>query len=213
MKDIWLIASAVALFVLMILAIGTCGVPYHHSFPMMPLPISIAEAAEDLRSSYLAYVTEVTDGDGLHVYVPVWPGIIVKANIRIAGIDTPEIRTAKCPEEKELGLKAKARLIELLPKNSPILLYLVKAKDKHGRVLANVYTQDGADVAKKLIDEGFARVYSGKGKRQGWCNEEKIEKEKEDGNEKTVVSLKNTVVQLPSLGTGGLAAPGAGQRR
>lgn len=150
---------------------------------ILALIMTFAEAAEDSLSSYLAYVGEVIDGDSLYVYVPVWAGIVVKAHIRLFGLDSPEIH-GKCSQEKELALKAQAKLKEWLPKNSSVQLFVMKEKDKYGRVLANIRTPDGTSITKRLIDEGLARVYNGKGKRQGWCNKEKkIErKEKDDGD-------------------------------
>lgn len=150
-----------------------------------PLSLFAAEPAEDLRSSYLAYVDRIIDGDSLYVYIPVWPGIVVKAYIRISGIDTPETQGAECPEEKELALKVEARLRELLPKEEPILLHIVKARDKYGRVVADVHAHDGTNMAKRLIDEGLAHVYDGKGRRQGWCSRErKIEGERKELTQK-----------------------------
>ena len=146
---------------------------------------SVAVAAEDLSHSYLAYVDRIIDGDSLYVYIPVWPGIVVKAYIRISGIDTPETQGAECPEEKELALKVEARLRELLPKEEPILLHIVKARDKYGRVVADVHAHDGTNMAKRLIDEGLAHVYDGKGRRQGWCSRErKIEGERKELTQK-----------------------------
>lgn len=140
-------------------------------------PILHVRSVPNPHSVYGAYVSEIIDGDSLYVFVPVWQGIIIKAHVRLSGIDTPEIRGAKCPEEKELGLKAKAKLKEWLPENSPIQLHVTKARDKYGRVVVEIHMQNGANIAEMLVQHGLARAYDGKSKRQGWCGKEDTPKD------------------------------------
>ena len=91
-----------------------------------------------------------------------------KIRTRLMKYDTPEIgRRAKCPEEHELGLRAKARLDGLLMGSRWQMVYS-KRRDVHGRDLA-LLTVDGQDVAAIMIAEGLARPYTGRKKRRGWC--------------------------------------------
>ena len=65
---------------------------------------------------YSAKVVRVVDGDTLDAEIDIGFDVFVKKRIRLYGIDTWESRTRDL-EEKEKGLAAKARLIELLEDN------------------------------------------------------------------------------------------------
>ena len=65
---------------------------------------------------YSAKVVRVVDGDRLDAEIDIGFDVFVKKRIRLYGIDTWESRTRDL-EEKEKGLAAKARLIELLEDN------------------------------------------------------------------------------------------------
>lgn len=86
---------------------------------------------------------------------------------RLVGFDTPETYRPQCEAEKALGLKAKARLAELIDTAGQIKLVIQPGLDVHDRYLA-VGRVAGQDVETILISEGLARPYSG-GKRQSWC--------------------------------------------
>ena len=76
--------------------------------------------------------------------------------IRIVEIDTPETFRPRCERELVLGLKAKERLRALL--NSGAVTFHATGIDRFGRTLAHVYAGE-IDVAKVLLDEGFALPY------------------------------------------------------
>lgn len=86
---------------------------------------------------------------------------------RLVGFDTPETYRPQCEAEKALGLKAKARMAELIDTAGQIKLVIQPGLDVHDRFLA-VGRVDGRDVGTILISEGLARPYDG-GKRQSWC--------------------------------------------
>lgn len=109
-----------------------------------------------------ADVVRVIDGDTVKMRVHVWLGTHV--NVRIRGIDTPEIRT-KCAKEKKRARQAKHFLEKLLSGNVK-LMNITRGKYA-GRVMADVQV-DGNDVAYEMIDKGHARPYHG-GKRLPWC--------------------------------------------
>jgi micrococcal nuclease len=99
-------------------------------------------------------------------------GDTIKLSIRLKGLDTPETDFAKCPEERALGLKAKARLDALMKgKGVRVVPAITKAghlvTDKYRRGLA-VATVNGVDVATILVQEGLARPYT-TGRRRSWC--------------------------------------------
>lgn len=83
--------------------------------------------------------------------------------IRIADIDAPEV-DGNCPYERDLALKSRNRLLDLL--NAGDFAVQPEGKDRYGRVLA-VVTRAGLSIGKQLIDEGLARSW--KGQREPWC--------------------------------------------
>jgi micrococcal nuclease len=85
--------------------------------------------------------------------------------IRIMGLDAPEVHH-RCPAEKELAERARARLAELLADGFTVERH---GHDRYGRVLAVVFDARGMNVAHVLIQEGLARRYNGRGPRELWC--------------------------------------------
>lgn len=106
-------------------------------------------------------LTGVTDGDTV---------TIAGDRIRIANIDAPELRRAKCDAEHRLAEIAKTRMADLL-RSGEIEVHVGdpkdgRTKDRHGRTLATI-TVDGKDVGEIMIAEGLARPWEGK--RKPWC--------------------------------------------
>lgn len=87
--------------------------------------------------------------------------------IRIADIDTPDVRRPKCASELSLGIKATGRLMELI-NDGPFELqaWSGREKDRYGRNL-RVLVRDGRRLGDILVSEGFARTWSGT--REPWC--------------------------------------------
>jgi endonuclease YncB( thermonuclease family) len=86
--------------------------------------------------------------------------------IRIADIDTPELSPPRCQRERELGLAAKNRLLDIL--NSGPLSFKTTARDedRFGRKLRIVY-RDRHSVGDMLVAKGLARKWQGS--RRSWC--------------------------------------------
>lgn len=85
---------------------------------------------------------------------------------RLIGLDTPEIRGAKCPLERSTGKRARERLRKLAD-GPAARLHPSGRHDSHGRWLARLEA-DGRDAGQALISEGLARSYAG-GHRESWC--------------------------------------------
>ena len=85
-------------------------------------------------------------------------------NCRIAGIDTPEMRT-KNQNEKELAVKARDLVRDLIL-DKRVRLDL-DAFDKYGRVLCKVYDTTGKPISATLIEQGLAKEYHG-GTKEEW---------------------------------------------
>ncbi len=129
-----------------------------------------------LRGMHQARVVGVHDGDTLKCIIKLQDEFYT-FNVRLDGIDTPEM-TSKTPEIKDMAIKARNRLIELIT-GKPFTSTTTSKKeidayfkqnytsvtleciemDKYGRVLAKIN-----DYAEILLNEGLARRYSGKTK-------------------------------------------------
>ena len=85
--------------------------------------------------------------------------------IRIADIDTPEIR-GRCPEERAQAALATRRLRALLASGPFELVRSGRDEDRYGRKL-RVVVRDGRSIGDMLVAEGLARTWTGR--REPWC--------------------------------------------
>lgn len=85
--------------------------------------------------------------------------------IRIADIDTPELSPPRCERERQLGLAAKQRLLNIL-NSGPLFKTTARDEDRFGRMLRIVY-RDRRSVGDILVAEGLARKWEGS--RRTWC--------------------------------------------
>ena len=113
-----------------------------------------------------AKVLKVLDGDTFSADALVWPGHTVRVNVRIRGVDAPEMKS-RCAAERLAALEARDELSGLIGSAGVSISNIGGAK-YYGRVLADVATEDGTAIAQTLIERALARPYGG-GKRQGWC--------------------------------------------
>lgn len=126
-----------------------------------------------------ARVLDVYDGDTLTLAIPFSGGgdsrKCYRFQVRIHGIDTPEMRGDDKPE----GTKARDRVIDLLTdgeitsvtsrkdlrdalSKKPYLVFIeCQAFDKYGRVLGKVYhpNRNGRLLSEILIEEGLGKPY------------------------------------------------------
>lgn len=116
---------------------------------------------------YVLVAPIATDGDTIKSDVPIWPGIIVDASIRVRGVDTPEINGAGACE-REIAHKAKAFTELWLLTNQPVIIGSVAPDKYSGRYDAVVTGRGGSVLATELINAGHGRPYSG-GARKPWC--------------------------------------------
>jgi micrococcal nuclease len=87
-------------------------------------------------------------------------------SVRVAGIDTPEIR-GKCVREKNLAREAKELAGQLLEDARIIHLQNVR-RGKYFRIVADIQA-DGVDIAEELMNQGLAVQYDGGTKTYDWC--------------------------------------------
>jgi len=119
---------------------------------------------------YRAKVIKVVDGDTVDVDIDLGFGVWLKdERVRIMGIDTPESRT-RDKTEKVFGLAAKARLKELLGKQTILKTQVDKSgedmKGKFGRILGDFIGTDGRLVTEVMIEEGHCVPYFGGSKEE-----------------------------------------------
>tara|TARA_Y100000310_G_scaffold93192_1_gene90741 strand:+ start:1111 stop:1461 length:351 start_codon:yes stop_codon:yes gene_type:complete len=112
---------------------------------------------------YNAKCTRVVDGDTIDCDIDLGFGIVLhKQRVRLSGINTPEIRT-KDLNEKQRGLKAKQRVIEIL--NSIDNSFILRTTEynstgKYGRILGIIVIESSlVSLNDMLIEEGHAEVY------------------------------------------------------
>ena len=124
-------------------------------------------ASEVLEGPVRAQVERVVDGDTFAVRATIWPGQDIRVFVRVNGIDTPELR-GRCPYEKKLAQFARAFVINWTYSG------WVKLKNIHqgkyaGRIIADVFDNDGRNLADGLLKKGLAYSYSG-GRKASWCS-------------------------------------------
>jgi endonuclease YncB( thermonuclease family) len=150
-----------------VLGIGAC---------LLALGLSVftsgtAGSAERLAGPVPARVMSVLDGDTIEVRARIWLGQEVRARVRLAGIDAPEL-DGGCMRERDLAAEARAFLVSRLTpagaEPAEISLRDIRYGKFAGRVLARVEAPDGEDLGHSLLAAGLARPYNG-GRRAPWC--------------------------------------------
>ncbi len=132
---------------------------------------------------YKCKVVHIVDGDTIDVDIDMGFGIKkIKQRCRTYNIDTPESRIntktkgliggktlSQRRKEKKLGLASKARMKKLCGKQVYVESLGDGKPDKYGRLLANLFTLEGINIGKLLIDEGHAVKYDGGKKKHVWA--------------------------------------------
>ena len=115
--------------------------------------------------TYNAKLDRVVDGDTVDALVDLGFDTWKKVRIRFYGIDAYESRT-KDLEEKEKGLAAKQRVIDILNENNNKFTLKSHGVGKYGMCLGEIFVESlGEDsLQKTLINEGHGVEYDG-GKR------------------------------------------------
>ena len=114
----------------------------------------------------------IYDGDTFSIIFE-YNNEIIKYRCRCLGYDSPEMKPLKSDEnrlvEKDLAIKAKLRLEELLNKHATKMIKIECFDfDKYGRLLVNVWNMvDEKSINSIMIEEGYAKSYDG-GKKTKW---------------------------------------------
>ena len=123
-----------------------------------------AVGADAIPGPINARVVSVYDGDTMTVDAEPWPGLTARTRVRVAGVDTPEIR-GKCQSEKDLAIQARDFVRSTV--GPQVQLTNVRLGKYAGRVVADVWVS-GRKLSDLLIAENLGRPYDG-GRREGWC--------------------------------------------
>ena len=108
-------------------------------------------------------VVDVYDGDTITIasYLPYNNSALYKFKIRLANIDSPEIRS-KNKEEKESAILVKNKLSEKILNQNVILEN--KQNEKYGRILADVILNN-QNINDWMLEKKYAVKYDGKTKK------------------------------------------------
>ncbi len=130
---------------------------------MLALTSSIAK--EIGFASDRVKLIKVIDGDSFIARIEIWPKTEITATIRLAGIDTPELR-GKCTKETELAQKAKTFTREWLT-TAPLSLTNIKQGKYANRYIATVNRfNDTQDLSDALLINKLAQPYPSP---KSWC--------------------------------------------
>ncbi|KAB7892560.1 thermonuclease family protein [Poseidonibacter ostreae] len=130
--------------------------------------INLLHAEKNYGSVSIDEVTSIYDGDTFRVNIKSYPEIIGhKMAIRLANVDTPEIR-AKCTQEKVLARKAKQFTVNFIRKAKSLELRNMK-KDKYFRIVADLFNEQNRSLSVELINNSLAVSYHGGKKAKDWC--------------------------------------------
>jgi len=107
-------------------------------------------------------LVSVYDGDTFKVHIAgLHPLIGENISVRVAGIDTPELKSQNT-ELRAKAYEAKALAEKILKQGHAIVLHNVK-RDKYFRILADVWV-DELNLAEVMIKSGLAKPYDGRTK-------------------------------------------------
>lgn len=111
------------------------------ALPALVLGLAVAHQVEGVRATVLS----VGDGDTLRVRLGA-----ERRTVRLACIDAPEL------SQRPQGPRARERLRQLAPGGAQVRL-AVKATDRYGRLVAEVFTTANLNLA--LVEQGAVFVY------------------------------------------------------
>ena len=113
-------------------------------------------------------VLKVIDGDTIDADIDLGFDISLTKRIRLAGVDTPESRTAD-EHEKKYGLEAKEWLKHRLEGAHDIIIKteLPDSTEKYGRIIGHLFiNSEVTSLNDQMIVEGYAWTYDGGTKKK-----------------------------------------------
>ena len=123
-------------------------------------------------------ILKVVDGDTIDASIDLGFDISLEKRIRLAGVDTPESRTADA-NEKKYGLEAKEWLKHKVENAGHILIKteLPDSTEKYGRIIGHLFVNDQElSLNDQMIVEGYAWTYDGGTKKKDFAALDAIRK-------------------------------------
>jgi micrococcal nuclease len=133
-------------------------------------PLS-AQDVPDPYSEYYGTVERIIDGDTLVVRIALWPGLEAIYSVRARGIDAPEMRGAKCPQEKLWAEEARARAEKLYSPGTTVRLEKVEL-DSFGRAVADIRrwrSDRWLYFAEEMVNADMAEAWQEDWPDVDWC--------------------------------------------
>lgn len=119
-----------------------------------------AAARTVLEGPIPAQVMRVIDGDTVEVRALIWIGQEIVVRVRLAGVDTAELR-APCEQARNAALEAKAFVAREV-EGAAVVLTRIHGDKYFGRVVGHILTPKGEDLSGLLLSAGLARPYQGR---------------------------------------------------
>jgi len=116
-------------------------------------------------------ITKVIDGDTIDADIDLGFDISLTKRIRLAGVDTPESRTADA-NEKKYGIEAKEWLKHKVENAQHILIKteLPDSTEKYGRIIGHLFVNDHeTSLNNQMVIEGYAWNYDGGTKKKNFA--------------------------------------------
>ena len=116
-------------------------------------------------------ILKVVDGDTIDASIDLGFDISLEKRIRLAGVDTPESRTADA-NEKKYGLESKEWLKHKVEnaKNILIKTELPDSTEKYGRIIGHLFINDQeTSLNDQMVVEGYAWTYKGDTKKKNFA--------------------------------------------
>ena len=123
-----------------------------------------------------ARVIDVIDGDTIKVVI-LLGNHPLKLNVRLSGIDTPELHPKPIVHEEEprVASMVKSYVGDLLLKDQIVTIKLLSLDKYGGRYVGNIYIKDDTiTMSDHLVSIGCAKVYNGK-KKECWTKQDLIQ--------------------------------------
>ena len=128
----------------------------------------------DNKDPYIYRIREihkVVDGDTIDADIDLGFDISLTKRIRLAGVDTPESRTADA-NEKKYGLESKEWLKKRCENAKDILIKteLPDSTEKYGRIIGHLFINgEETSLNNQMIIEGYAWEYDGGTKKKNFA--------------------------------------------
>ena len=116
-------------------------------------------------------IHKVVDGDTIDADIDLGFDISLTKRIRLAGVDTPESRTADA-NEKKYGLESKDWLKHRCEFAKDILIKteLPDSTEKYGRIIGHLFiNNESTSLNDQMIAEGYAWPYDGGTKKKNFA--------------------------------------------